>query len=330
MRPIWNGIARADWDALHRSAAGPLQQDWAWGDALAAAGVPVLRGRLDREDGAPLALAQFIARRVAGLLSVGLCSRGPLFVAGASAAGPAGGAGLEAAGVGPDVAGVAEPSAAQLAAACRAFTRSMPLGRPRLLFSAPETAAPLPGLHRVVTGQSVVLVDLGQSPETLRAAMHPKWRNRLVAAERVGLRVQRTGTREAQYRWLLEREAAQRGRRGYWALPSGFVEAWQRAAAAGEPEPLLTLRVDQGREPIAGMMFLVRGTSALYHVGWADERGRDAGAHPLLLWQAMLMLRERGVRRLELGAVDTQRGATLARFKIGSGGRVAGFSGTWL
>jgi hypothetical protein len=160
--------------------------------------------------------------------------------------------------------------------------------------------------------------------------MHPKWRNRLVAAERAGLRAQRVGARPAQYRWLLEREGVQRGRRGYWALPAGFVEAWQQAAAAGEPEPLLTLRVDQGREPIAGMMFLVRGASALYHVGWADERGREAGAHPLLLWQAMLALRERGVRRLELGAIDTQRGAALARFKIGSGGRVAAFSGTWL
>jgi hypothetical protein len=303
MQAIWNGLARADWDALHRSAAGPLQQDWAWGEALAATGVPVLRARLDGAGGEPLAIAQFITRRLAGLLSVGLCSRGPLLLSN-------------------------DP--AHAAAACRAITRGIPLRRPRLVFVAPELEAALPGLQRMVTGQSVVIIDLDQPPDALRAAMHPKWRNRLVAAERAGLRAQRVGARPAQYRWLLEREGVQRGRRGYWALPAGFVEAWQQAAAAGEPEPLLTLRVDQGREPIAGMMFLVRGASALYHVGWADERGREAGAHPLLLWQAMLALRERGVRRLELGAIDTQRGAALARFKIGSGGRVAAFSGTWL
>lgn len=309
MRAIWNGIARADWDALHRSAAGPLQQDWAWGDALALSGVPVLRARLESDAGAPLAIAQFIARRLGGLLSVGLCSRGPLFLADASA-------------------GSSAPAGS--VAACRLLARGIALRRPRLVFVAPELDVPLLGLHRMVTGQSVVQLDLARTPEALRAAMHPKWRNRLVAAERAGLRAQRVGSRPAQYRWLLEREVAQRGRRGYWALPAGFVEAWQQAAAPAEDEPLLTLRVDQGREPIAGMMFLVRGASALYHVGWADARGREAGAHPLLLWQAMLLLRERGVRRLELGAVDTQRGAALARFKIGSGGRVIGFSGTWL
>jgi hypothetical protein len=323
MRAIWNGIARADWDALHRSAAGPLQQDWAWGEALAATGVPVLRARLDGDDGAPLALGQLITRRLAGLLAIGLCSRGPLLL-------PAGSSGDGASGVSDTAPSPGAVTPAQAATACRLLARSPALRRPRLVFVAPELEAPLPGLHRVVTGQSVVVLDLERPPEALRAAMHPKWRNRLVAAERAGLRAQRVGSRPAQYRWLLEREAAQRGRRGYWALPQGFVEAWQHAAAPAEDDPLLTLRVDQGREPIAGMMFLVRGASALYHLGWVDERGREAGAHPLLLWQAMLQLRERGVRRLELGAVDTQRGAALARFKIGSGGRVAGFSGTWL
>lgn len=300
-----------------------MQQDWAWGDALAASGVSVLRARLDGDDGAPLAIAQIITRRVAGLLSVGLCSRGPLFLAATPE-----GDGASAATAAASSSSTTMPE--QAVTACRLLARDVALRRPRLVFVAPELERPLPGLHRMVTGQSVVVLDLGRPPEALRAAMHPKWRNRLVAAERAGLRVQRVGARPVQYRWLLEREAAQRGRRGYWALPPGFVEIWQQAAAPAEDDALLTLRVDQGREPIAGMMFLVRGASALYHVGWADERGREAGAHPLLLWQAMLQLRERGVRRLELGAVDTQRGASLARFKIGSGGRVIGLSGTWL
>ena len=303
MQVRWNDIERGEWDALHRTAVGPLQQSWAYGQAMAAAGVVCLRARLLHQ-GRNVGLAQFLGRRLGGLIGLALCPRGPLMLP-------------------------PHDDAAGLAAACRALGRGLPLARPRVTLFSPSSAHPLPGLHRVVTGQSVVLLDLQASPEALRAGLHGKWRNRLAAAERAGLRAQRVGAKPAQYGWLLERELAQREGRGYQALPPGFVPAWQAAAPPGA-EPMLAWRVDVDREAVAGMMFLVHGDSATYHVGWADARGREAGAHNLLLWQAMLALRERGVRRLDLGGIDTAGGAGLARFKIGTGGQVAGFSGTWV
>ena len=56
---------------------------------------------------------------------------------------------------------------------------------------------------------------------------------------------------------------------------------------------------------------------------------KNLGAHNLLLWRAMLALRERGVRVLDLGGVDTGRGAGLARFKIGTGGEVVTLAGVY-
>jgi lipid II:glycine glycyltransferase (peptidoglycan interpeptide bridge formation enzyme) len=44
----------------------------------------------------------------------------------------------------------------------------------------------------------------------------------------------------------------------------------------------------------------------------------------------MLELQSRGVRRLDLGGVNTVRSAGLARFKIGTGGQVLQLAGTYL
>jgi lipid II:glycine glycyltransferase (peptidoglycan interpeptide bridge formation enzyme) len=43
----------------------------------------------------------------------------------------------------------------------------------------------------------------------------------------------------------------------------------------------------------------------------------------------MLALREQGVRRLDLGGVDTVRSGGIARFKIGTGGQVLTLAGTF-
>ncbi|MCX7272394.1 MAG: GNAT family N-acetyltransferase [Burkholderiales bacterium] len=309
MQVRWNGLDRDAWDSLHRTAAAPLQQDWAYGEAMRASGVQCLRAQVLADTGEPLAQAQFIARRVAWLVWNALCTRGPVFA---------------------ETIRSQAPAKAQV---YRALQREVPLRRPRvLLFSPDEPAGPAAGLdrlHRVITGQSTVLIDLDADTATRRAALHPKWRNRLVAAERAGLRVQRVGARPAQYRWLIERETAQRASRGYQALPPGFVEAYQAARPPGD-DPVLTLRVDIGREPVAAMMFLIHGTAATYHLGWSGEQGRESGAHNLLLWQAMDQLAQRGIRLLDLGGVNTASGAGIARFKLGSGGRVVTLAGTFL
>ena len=42
----WDGHELAEWDQVHASAAGSLQQDWAYGSCLKMLGVPVFRARV--------------------------------------------------------------------------------------------------------------------------------------------------------------------------------------------------------------------------------------------------------------------------------------------
>jgi lipid II:glycine glycyltransferase (peptidoglycan interpeptide bridge formation enzyme) len=306
MKLFWDDLDAADWDRHHAAASAPLQQDWAYGSCMKAIGVTCVRVRVEAE-GRTVALAQFIGRRLAGMVSVALCSRGPVWT---------------------------EPlTAADKAEVYRQLRSGLPVLRPRFAFFTPEEgvddALGLSPWRRVMTGYSTVTLNLRQTREQLRAAFEGKWRNRLVAAESAGLTVQRLGANPAQFRWLLEQEDTMREQRGVAGLPSGFIERYIQARKSAA-QTVLTLRADHAGERVAAMMFLLHGTAATYQVGWSNDTGRQLNAHNLLLWQAIEALQQRGVRLLDLGGVNTQRSAGIARFKLGTGGRVLTLAGTYL
>ncbi|MFZ4760691.1 MAG: hypothetical protein ACOYLX_21195, partial [Burkholderiaceae bacterium] len=152
MRATWTGLERDAWERVHRTAAGALQQDWAYGEAMAALGTPCLRVMLD-DGGAPTGAALFLVRRVLGVVSVALCSHGPVWAPGTAA----------------DV----------QAAALRAIRASGLLRRPRVLLYTPD--APLAectgfsALRRVMRGLSdadALRDTLLARPETLSLHGH--------------------------------------------------------------------------------------------------------------------------------------------------------------
>ncbi len=307
-----NDMSRAEWTRLSGANAGSLHQDWAYGEALRALGADVTR-LVVRDAGAPVALAQMTRRRLAGLVDWGVCSRGPVWIG--------------------------NPDAAARVETARVLRAAAPLRRPRALFlTLSDTEADardwtrMARLKRIMTGQCAAMLDLTPDLDGLRASMHGKWRNRLRAGEKREqggqLRAVRGGAKPAQYRWLLNQEDAQRERVGYRAVPTQLVEAFQ--SDAKRKDSVRMWRVEQGRETLAAMLFLVHGARAAYHVGWTSAKGRETGAHALTLWAAMTGLKGDGVTALDLGAVDTDRSAGVARFKLGAGAAPVMLAGTFV
>lgn len=302
----WNQLPRVEWDAAHAAAAASYQQDWAYGSALKAMSpnVDLMRASVTRADGSLVALAQVTARSFAIIARFALCTHGPVW------------------------AGQVSPE--EKREAYRALKRSLPQRWPRLLVFTPDEpageAAGLKGMSRVMTGDATVLIDLTQEETALRANLDSNWRNRLSKAERSELTVQKAGLKPAQYRWLLDAEAKQRQKRGYRAMPLDMTERWHDLKAEGakgdRAAGLAVFRADLGRDAAAGMLFLIHGRRATYHVGWTSDAGRDNAAHNLILWTAMKELKAKGVTALDLGGVNTQSGAGIARFKLETGGQV--------
>ncbi|MDR7126499.1 GNAT family N-acetyltransferase [Pseudotabrizicola sp. 4114] len=174
----------------------------------------------------------------------------------------------------------------------------------------PEQAVQGLGIIPLMTPRHVALWDLAADPADLRRAMAGKWRNALAAAERRGVRAGHAPLSALPA--LIAAEAAQRQARGYRALPGAFTHAL--------PEQALRLwQWRQGGRARAMMCFVRHGDWATYHLGHADAAARAAGAHRVLLWQAALALRAEGVRVLDLGDINTEAAAGLARFKLGTG-----------
>ena len=305
MKVDWGTQDMAAWDQAHAAAAAPLQQDWAYGSTMVSVGARVLRARV-HADGVPVAQAQFIVRKFAKYVSLALCTRGPLWLQ--------------------------DLSAKDKAAAYKEMRKTLPLPRLRFMMVTPnETLQEQPGLptvRRIMSGYSTVMLDISRPLDVLRANLDGRWRQPLHRAEKSELNVQRMGTNPGQYRWLLDAEMQQRVDRGLEGMPLVWFERY--AESRKQPSRnLLSLRADVGRERVAGMMFLIHGAAATYQVGWTSDAGRDLHAHNLMLWRAIEELRERGVRSLDLGGVNTQRSAGVARFKMATGGTVRQLAGSY-
>ncbi|MFS2316328.1 lipid II:glycine glycyltransferase FemX [Maricaulis sp. D1M11] len=299
---IRTGLSRPRWDSLIGDQPVSLQQDWCYGAAMETLGAQIIRAELGPSDN-PLALAQITTRKLGGMLTLALTLRGPVWRG--------------------------DVSDGDKRAVYRTLKSRLGLGWPRItLFSPDETETTgTQGLARVTTGYSTVMLDLQPDLDALRKGFNGKWRNRLVAAEKSDLKIQVNGTKPAQYLWLLETEDGQRQARGYRATPGELVPAF--VEAKGDRNSLLILRADLGKQKAAAMLFLIHGRAATYHIGWSSDEGRKLGAHNLLLWSALGALKDRGVTQLDLGGVNTQSGAGIARFKIGTGGQVVTYSGSW-
>ncbi len=179
------------------------------------------------------------------------------------------------------------------------------------------------GAVPVMTPTHVAEVDLTGD---LRAQMHQKWRNRLVFAEGQGLRLTRQNLPYKPDNWILQQDAQQQATRGYAAWSDGMTLAFTKANRGSAK--LFT--AFDGKDPVAAMLFLRHGDSATYHIGHATDAGRAASAHNLLLWEGMNWLANKGVTTLELGQVDTEKAAGLARFKLGTGATLRPLGGSWL
>lgn len=179
--------------------------------------------------------------------------------------------------------------------------------------------APLrgPGLVPLITPRHHAEWDLSPEPEALRRGLHGKWRNALRRGE--ALHLGQDDPRALAD--LLAREAEQARHRHYRNLPAGFVAHW--------PGPRVLLHLRHKGVLEAAMLVLIHGAAATYHIGWTSAAGRARQAHRAMLWQAALHLRAAGVRRLDLGAVDSSNPG-LARFKLGTGARLSDLGPTSL
>ncbi|NVJ98807.1 MAG: GNAT family N-acetyltransferase [Alphaproteobacteria bacterium] len=303
------------WDTLPADRPIALQQHWAYGETLKAIGADVSQTIFEIE-GKAVAFALLGHRSFYRALDVTSLMRGPLWVT--------------------------PPTEAQQQTVFRSLKKAFNPWKWKFLAFQPDLpdtptaqkTLKAESFRQIMTGHSTVWIDLSADEEALRANLQGKWRNQLVKAEKANLTISFGGRKAHQYSWLLEQEKAQQETRGYSAIPTGFVSLYadiaQRFAPANQTLGVLSVSCLQERAKVAGAIFLLHGNSATYHLGWSGDAGRAVNAQNKVLWSGMLALKERGIRFLDLGGINTVDGAGIARFKLGLGASPTTYAGTWV
>lgn len=193
---------------------------------------------------------------------------------------------------------------------------------------SPDTPVDLRHLPVIplVSPAHLAVLDLTPSVDLLRQNLHQKWRNRLKHAQKQRLRVTRQNMPDDPNHWLFAADLVQQADRGYRTWPVPLTCAFARE----NPGDAKLFCAHIGREPVAAVLVLRHGNTATYHIGHSRASGRMMSAHTLLLWEAICWLKRKAATRFELGLVDTEEGAGLARFKLGTGASVRPLGGTWL
>jgi len=182
------------------------------------------------------------------------------------------------------------------------------------------------GYRRIVTAQHIAELQLfADAPRQLERC-HQKWRNRYHHATGAGLRLEHRPFDLVKDDWLFHADAAQQRTKKFKALPHGLVKTY----AGCFPAQTQIMIARKGKDIIAAMLFLLHGAVATYQIGWTNADGRSVSAHHMMLMTAAGHLADQGIRRLDLGNVDTEAAPGLARFKIGSGATVRALGGTWM
>ncbi|WP_120495262.1 GNAT family N-acetyltransferase [Kiloniella sp. EL199] len=174
------------------------------------------------------------------------------------------------------------------------------------------------GLNRIQTeGYSSIWLDLTQPEETLRANLKQNWRNTLNQSEKKGLS-QELDTEGKHLNWLLKLSEMDKILKEFKG-PSPALVAHLKRFTKDRGDFLLMRALLDGEAVGAILLFLHEG-SATYLVGWNSQEGRDARAHNYLLWHALLELKKRDIKWLDLGGINPDDAKGVTFFKKGLGG----------
>lgn len=301
VRLVWDTVTSEQWHQwMAQVDRSNLLQSWAYGEAKSAQGGWRVKRGVFYRDNEPIAFVQVLQKGVPGLLTVSRINRGPILL---------------------------RPLQSQEQNAI--WKELAPLGclwRGRVLSVAPELTLTRSSLSLMGNmgfrqfsprAYESVWVDLSRDLDTLRKQLDGKWRNMLVFSEKAGLVLEITET-NARFDWMIARYQELMQANDFSGPPIDFLQCLRRHAGAEGQLPILCA-VHDG-ELVAGVCLAFHGNSATYLLGWNGPKGRNLKANQYLLWQAIVYLKQAGMRWFDLGGISEEYTPGISSFKLGVNG----------
>jgi hypothetical protein len=174
------------------------------------------------------------------------------------------------------------------------------------------------GFRKNTQTYETIWLDLRDSEQALRQRLNGKWRNRLNKAEREGLvvSIDQTGKTIGAFLdcYVLDKRA-----KNYKGRSREFL-ATEISGAMQLREAQILWASSENGTPVSAVLIVQHGHSATYRIGWTTDEGRAKQANTLLLWQACLLLKNRGIHFFDLGGIEPGTAEGMTAFKRGLGG----------
>lgn len=173
--------------------------------------------------------------------------------------------------------------------------------------------------HSAGSVSQTIWCDLAAAEDVWFASWTRAARNKIRKGERAGVRVEWDDSgRTAD--WLVRHEAQARRTKNYHG-PSPRMLGALRAVCAPTGAMIVGRALLAGRA-VAGVMFVVHGPAATWLIGWNGDAGRAVAAHNILLRDGYRILKQRGIRYLDLGGVNDGPARSVKQFKESLGGEL--------
>jgi hypothetical protein len=283
-----------------------LTQSWAWGQAkVATAKWDVVRLAF-YEENQLTGLCQILRSRHLGVPIISRVNRGPLFCSGLS-----------------------DAQKSDILSQLRSRFRFMLNGILLIAPGIPPDEKYIQILRRTgflrwkVKGWHSSIIDLHRDTDEIRHRFHSPWRTHLNHGEKSGLSLISSSSVESLELMIKKHEDNMREKQ--FVGPSGdFVRALYKA----NPEGVVVLLACKDGRPVCGTIMVMHGLSVEYFIGWFSKEGRKLNAGNFLMWNALIEVKRRGCRWLDLGGFGISE--RYGHFKIGMGGDEYDLAGEWL
>jgi hypothetical protein len=160
-------------------------------------------------------------------------------------------------------------------------------------------------------------LDLRSGPANLLRCFKSSVRRAVRKAERSGLTVEITRTREAILKFY-RLHALTRKRHGLPPQPLSFFLNLQEAVI--EPGLGFVVIASSGQYPVAAAVFFHFGSNAVYKFAASDARFLNLRGNNLVMWEGIRYLAENGSEELDFGRTGLGHGG-LRRFKLAYGAK---------
>lgn len=184
------------------------------------------------------------------------------------------------------------------------------------------------GLQRLEReGYQTLWLDLQKSDEDILTGMNANTRNNILQSGSADLSIEWdvAGTHAP---WMTGVYAADKALHKYGGPSPQFLQKYIPHLVK-DGNYALGRAVSKG-QPVAFVLFVKHGRSATYLAGWSEKDGQVSLAHHLLFWQGIKMLKEQGIKELDLGDVNNDNAKGIKEFKEGLGGRVVRHVGHYI